>query len=332
MAFGKTLKPAKKASVATDGEVKKFVWQWLDTRNGARKFHMLPELDENGKLVQVEAIDAVGKVIKGKYVTTPESEVQWLEAWWYVMVDGEKVRRRLILDVDDRWGNPLWKHIKANYEKGSEEWKSLKTRFGVNVLDMTPVVYDEEDRVVYPDVSNAYRMVAGKKPLVNGIKGEPEPLMQIRILEGSAGEEGGKHMLQQIKDLAGDIEDPDGNRRELHEVTLLLKTTGEGIKTNRGVRPSGDFRPLPEEYMYLPRYDIAKWATPWPYEMIERLIEGEDFNELVEEYHIQLFPELRTAPEVAPEPTLEVTKRGSKTKKVVKEPDTTEEDDALFEE
>lgn len=323
MAFGKTLKPAKHTA-SSDGEVKTFVWQWLDARNGTRKLHMLPELDESGALVQIPATDAVGKVIKGKFVTTPESEVRWLEAWWPVMVDGQEVRRRLILDWEDRWGSPLWKYIKANFEKGSEEWRALKDRFGVNVLDMTPVLFDEDGKVVYPDTSGAYRMVAGKKPIVNGLKGEAEPLMQIRILEGSAGEEGGKHLLQQIKDLAGDIEDPDGNRRELHEVTLILKTTGEGIKTNRVVRPSGDFKALPEEYTQLPRYDIAKWATPWPYEMIERLVDGEDFNALVEEYGIQLFPELRVN-------EIPVEAPVSKVKKATKKPDTTkEEDEALF--
>lgn len=324
MAFGKTLKPSKPTTGSGDGEQIKYVWQWMNIGSGHRKFRLLPEIAD-GAVVKVPVLDSTGKVIKGKFTTTTESEVRWFEVWWDVMADGDTRKARVILNWEDPWHNPMWQYISKNFEKGSQERRAFKQRFGVNMVDMTPVLFDKDGNVVYADISGTYNISArGKR--VETVKGNPEPLMQVRILEGSAGDEGGKHLLQQIKDEAEDLQDPDGTPRELHEVTLLMKTTGEGIKTVRTVRRSGDFNPLPDSLIYAPRYDIASWATPWPTEMLERIMADENFPDLVEEYGIKLFPELMAAPteEVAKEAPAAPAKKGKATRKPI------EDDEGLF--
>lgn len=293
MAFGKTLKAGKQSTESSDGE--KYVWQWMSTGNGHRKFRILPEV-ANGELVKYPATDSVGKVIKNKFVYSTEAEIRWLEVWYNVMIEGEQKRARIILDWEDPWGNPLWKHVSKNFEKGSKERKGFKQRFGVNIIDMTPVLFDDKGNVVYSDINGVFNLNA-KSKRTEVVIGDPKPLMQVRILEGSAGDAGGNHLLQQIKDEVENLEDNDGKPREAYEVTMLMKTTGEDIKTKRNVRVSSDFVSLDTKYFLLPRYDIAAWAKPYPYEMLERVLDGEDYVELVTEYGIVQFPQLTSASE-----------------------------------
>lgn len=291
MAFGRTLKAGKSTTGESTNQA--FTWQWMSIGNGHRKFRILPEV-ENGELVKYPATDSVGKVIKNKFVYSTEAEVRWLEVWYNVMIEGEQKRARIILDWQDPWGNPLWKYVAKNFEKGSKERKVFKQRFGVNVIDMTPVLFDDKGGVIYSDINGVFNLNA-KSKRTEVVTGDPTPLMQVRILEGSAGDEGGNHLLQQIKDEVETLEDNDGNRREAYEVTLLMKTTGEEIKTKRSVRASSDFTPLDNKYFLLPRYNIAEWAKPYPNEMLERILDGEDYVELVEEYKIVQFPQLSVA-------------------------------------
>ncbi len=297
MAFGKSLKEAPKKPASTgDGTTTSFVWQWMSTGNGHRKLRILPEV-KNGELVKEPLTDAVGKVLKGKFTTIPETEVRWLEVWWPVMVGGNTKKQRIILDWEDQWGSPLWKYVQKNFEKGSEERRGFKQRFGVNVIDMSPVLFDANGRIVYADINGVYNVApygsGSLKQRVETLTGDAEPLNQVRIFEGSAGEQGGKSLLAQVADITDGLQDNDGKTRLLHEVTLMLKTQGEGIKLTRGIRASSDFSPLPDEMIFAPRYDIAEWAKPWPYEMVKRLMDFEDLNDLVEEYGIVLFPQLK---------------------------------------
>jgi hypothetical protein len=290
MAFGKTLK-APKEQPADGGQVSLTEWHWLNTQEGRRFFRLMPALNEDGSLVQEPVLDPVGKPTKKK-TTVPEQEVRWLEAWWPVMVDGQEQKRRLFLNPANRWKNPLWLYIAEHFEKKSPERSLLKDRFGVNVLDMTPVLFDEQGRAVYPDIDGKYVILAHGKRLEKPLEGTPEPHNKLRILEGSAGDAGGKHLLQDIMNNADMLTDPDGNPKQLHEVTIIMTTRGTGIKTTRSTRASSDFAPWKGEFTMLPRYDIATWVKPWSDEMITRLIEGEDFNQLVQEYKIPTFPKL----------------------------------------
>lgn len=274
MAFGKSMKVSKQAVNTGDGEQVKYNWHWIPTQSGNRLFRILPAIEQ------------------GVAINEPVSEVRWLETWYDVMVNGTLARRRIILDWQAPWSSPMWKYVSENFEKGSKERKAFKQKFGINVYDRTPVIYDAEGEPIYPNDKNVYN-ISAKGKVVSVAQGTPLPHNKIRILEGSAGDIGGRHLLQQVADLMeSGISDNEGNPRGLHEFDIRLRTTGEGINTNRSVRDMGNFAPLADEVVFAPRYDLDAWATPWPNETLQRLVDGEDFNDIVEEYGLKLFPEL----------------------------------------
>lgn len=298
MAFGSTMK----AENQTSGDVQKTDWQWLNLKSGVRIFRILPEVDASGKMV----VDSSGR-------GNPVDEISWYEGWWEVNVGGNAGKRRIILG--NRFDNPLWKHIQANFEKGSMEYKTVKQKFGINVYDRSLVILNDEGVAVYPDERGAYTILATGKVLPQAVDGTPSPHNKILILEGSAGQIGGKHLLQQFVELAGNIENPETmETARLHELDIRLKTTGKDIKTVRNLFPSSNFKPLDPQIIAQPRWNIKDWAKPWPDEMIVRLIDGEDFNELVTEYGIKLFPDLevKSVVEPTPTPTIDKTQKPSK--------------------
>lgn len=306
MAFGSSM---KKQTPQTDGERKVYESQWIPKVAGSRLFRILPALDADGQLILTPRLSEAGipltegnkKNGKPLMAVEPEGEIGFLSAWWEVMIDGSPQKRRIIMDAERenaRFNNPLWKYIQENYAKGSPERKAIKWLCALNVYDMTPVVH-WEGNVYYPDNSKpakyAIQAGIGNGKLVNPVDGEVAPLNAIRILEISTGEPGGKHVFQQLADLANSVEDTEGLIRRLPEFDLKFTTQGEGIGTTYSIRNTANFKPLSNDVIALPRYNLAEWLKPWPDEMIQRLLDGDDYNELVEEYNITLFPSLTSA-------------------------------------
>ncbi len=334
MAFGQTV-TEKKVRTATDGEAtQSFEWQWIplnggnrkdkEVKGGARKIRLLPEI-KDGKVVVDEG---------GKPVAATES--RFLEVWMDVMKDGQMKPQRIILDWRKPFDNPYWELVAQPTEKGSPQRRAQRQKFALNVIDLTPVLVSENGRYVYPDEEGVYRIGATGQ-FVDTPEGKPTPLRKVRILEQSAGDAGGRHFLQQVIDAVTNLEDGDGEPRQPHEVDLLIKVTGIDVDTRRSLRPTANFNPLPDELVFAPRYDLDAWTKPWPDEAVIALINGADFNEVVEQFNIQLFPELMEAPtaETPVEPATSETQplKASKGKKAAKQA-TTEAmtDEELFEE
>ncbi len=314
MAFGKKAdKYTAKQQSTGDGEQKTFDSQWMPTGSGTRLFRVLPEMN-NGEIVLTPRLSANGKEIRegnkktGAVLKGPEpaEEVVFLYAWWDVMVDGKMTGRRLMLDAtadNARFNNPLWKHIQANYEKGDPARKAIKLAFAMNVFDMSPVMRNDKGQLFYQAEDGTWsllaymnngKLITDKEVLPANYKDDEfaSPLNAIRILEGSYGERGGKHLFQDFFDLESSVEDSDGLIRRLPEFDLRLTTTGTGLKTNRSIRNKNNFKPLDPSVYALPTYDLATWSKGWPDEAIERLIDGEDYNTIVEEYKLVTFPTL----------------------------------------
>jgi hypothetical protein len=314
MAFGSTVTEKTVRKTNEDGETtQQFEWQWLplnggdkrdgEVKGGPRKIRLLPELRADGTL----------------NLLATETEYRFLEVWMPVMVDGTMKPRRIILDYQNPWKNPYWLLVAEPTEYKSPQRKAQRHKFATNVIDLTPVLTDENGRYVYPDEKGVYRLSAQGK-FVDVVKGTPTPLNKVRILESSAGDKGGRHFLQSLIDSVEDLQDSDMNPRQPHEADLLIKVTGIDIDTRRAVRATSNFAPLPEALLYAPRYDLASWTKPWHDDAVKALIAGADFNEVVEAFNIKLYPELATVEET---PVAPVTKRNSKkTAKL--------EDEALF--
>lgn len=322
MAFGSTVKEKPAARVYAEGEQPQtFEWQWIplnggnkkdkEVKGGSRRIRLLPELDTDGKLV----VGDDGKI-------NTETESRFLEVWLNVMIDGSIKPRRVILDWRNPWDNPYWRLVADPTEKGSPERKAQRQKFAINVVDLTPVITDENDRYVYPDENGVYRLSAQGK-FVDVADGKPAPLRKVRILEQSAGNKGGKHFLQQLISAVAGLEDGNMEQRQPHEVDLLIKIEGIDVDTTRSLRPTANFNPLPDELIYAPRYDLEAWTRPWPDDAVEALINGADFNEVVEQWNITLFPELKEAIEPVEEAPTKA-KASKKTKKLV------EDEAALF--
>lgn len=330
MAFGEKSKAYKDnatTSTGADGESKTFDSQWMPTGSGVRIFRPLQEV-QDGKLVMTERKSVSGKVIReggkktGAVLLGPEpaSETVFLAAWWQVTVGTAKGNRRIMLDPNAggdpntaKFKNPLWKYIQDNFAKGARERNAIKTLFALNVWDMTPVMRNDIGQLFYPAEDGQWRLLAfgngGKLIEANDkqIKlpthykmdiedaleaGHAEPLNKVRILEGSYGKPGGKHLFSQFEQLANTVEDGDGITRRLGEFNLRLLTTGKDMETVRTIRNLNNFLLLPHEANFSARYDLDTWTKPWNDEAVERLIDGEDYNEIVAEYKFAQFPEL----------------------------------------
>lgn len=324
MAFGQTVKE-KSVKQATDGEqTQVFEWQWIPL-NGSNKRDKLgsEQIYKGGS----RKIRLLPEIVDGKPTNESAAEVRFLEVWMQVMVDGQMKPRRVILDWRKPFNNPYWNRVANPTEKGSPERKAQKQKFAMNVIDLTPVVQDSEGRYVYPNENGQY-IVSAQGKLVDEINDKPQPLRKVRILEQTAGDQGGKHFLQQLINAFADLEDSNGEPRQPHEVDVVIRVTGVDVDTSRSVRPTANFNPLSDDLLLAPRYDLATWAQPWPDEAVNALIDGADFAEVVEQFNIKLWPELETsamdaaAEAVLSEPVVETKPKKAKSKKV--------EDDNLF--
>jgi len=297
MAFGETLvKPQSSKANVSDGEEKQqFVWQWIpvnggnitdnEPKGGSRRIRLLPELDSTGNLVKP---------------MVAATETRFLEVWLPVTVDGQSKRGRVILDWRKPWDNPYWELVAKPTDKGSQQRKAMKQKFALNVLDRTPVYFTDENVAVYPDENGVYRLNPQGKIIDFTPQGKPTPLNQVRILEQTTGDPGGKHFFQLIVDAIAELEDADGNKRQAYEGDLQISVKGIDKAVRRSVRALSNFGTLPDEFIYAPRYDLAKWLRPWPDEAVIAIINNADFGEVVETFGLTLYPEL-TAPIAASE-------------------------------
>lgn len=313
MAFGQTRQQEAKPKTDDSTEERNSPpWPWipikggttdnkgnvLSLKGGLRKIRLLPALDSFGNLVEVPLTDRNGNVIKSQFTTVPETEIRFVEIWWAFMVDGKERKNRFWIDWqgDGRWDNPFWELAKAT-EKGSEERKAFREHFLINVVDKTPVIFDNQGYPVYPDESGKYVVTALGTLLKEPMKGDPEPLNQIRILQGTSGRTNppGKHFYQDFVNLIGTVENPDNPKLvyNMHEFDISINVHGAGRDTQRSANPTLNLKPLPDSLVYAPRYDLATWAKPWPNEAIEAVLAGKDYNDVMAEYGIQQYPQLK---------------------------------------
>jgi hypothetical protein len=276
MAFGDSMKAVSSSNGS--GEGKTFINQWIDPQRGAnrtgrRVFRILP-VDGN----------------------MPD-ETRWAEFWVPVMQGGNQRQQRVMVDASNPFNNPVWKRLYADLPKEvngkpNQARKLPKQRFALNVLDMTKVITLPDGTFAYPSEDNKYYMLKdGNTVKVDGV---PTVLNQVRILEGSSGKAGGKHMLQQLADLVGSVSHPDNDDQilQLTEFDIALKVTGDGMDTRRSFMIAGNYKALTDEQLAMPRFDIAAWAKPWPDDVIDALLDGEDFTEVMENSGIVQFPAL----------------------------------------
>lgn len=190
---------------------------------------------------------------------------------------------------EDRWvgdsknwrNNPIDRWV-AGLDEADREKKYAQDVFFLNVLDLTKIIVGEDGTECYPDENMKY--AAKGTPKVNGV---------IKILTGSSGEPDGKSLYAHLLRTAKSALDDDGEVISIYGYELRLVTSGKGKDTNRGFN-MGAVRPMPKEYENLPVYDLAAMCKPWPNDAIQALMDGADYNEVVKQYGIVLYPPLIT--------------------------------------
>lgn len=180
--------------------------------------------------------------------------------------------------------NPIDEWVSAQGENGVDTDKMYAQElFYLNVIDLTPVRIADDGTVYYPDESMKYPQAAAtaRKSVAGSMK----------ILSGSSGDPNGKSMYANLIRLAKSALNDDGERIDVYDFEIRLVTTGQGKETNRSFN-MGAVRPVPKEYKSLPMYNLKNWPQVWPNEAIKSLMDGTDYLDVVNEYRINLYPQV----------------------------------------
>ena len=283
MAFGQR----KQEQETEERESKTFENFRVDLKTpGIRLVRLLPFVDETGNL-----IDGAGNVSERGETA---DEVRFAEIWWKFNIEGKEVQRNIITSWAKAYKNPVYDKICELYDDKDTNKPKPRLKFAVNVYDRSPVVITEKGIAIQND-NREFVLADGSK-----VKGSPQPLNKIRVLEGSDGKtDNGKHMRAKFTALYGTVDrasedelfaEPDP--LFLHEFDIKIKVAGLGKDVQRDFFPGNNKEPLTKEVLLLPRYNLTEWLTPWPEDMLQRLVDGEDYNELIKEYKIVRFPRL----------------------------------------
>ena len=213
-----------------------------------------------------------------------------LSVWMPVSKNGQLVQRRIFVDSWTRGVLPT----KVN--------EAVRCRFFMNVLDKSMIVKLENGSVVYANNQNQFiTTVDGQTKTLTDYR--PERHMAIQVLEGSVSSgEGRNGMLNDIEELSKTIFDDETNKLiQITAVDIEIITRGKEIKTTRSVHVGVNRDPIPENLLSAPRFDLTKFARPFPMDAVKDLVKGADYAEVCKAYNIEVMPKLVDLPK---EPTL----------------------------
>lgn len=213
-----------------------------------------------------------------------------LSVWMPVSKNGQLVQRRIFVDSLTRGVLPP----KVN--------EAVRCRFFMNVLDKSMVVKLENGTVVYANNQNQFiTVVDGQQKTLTEYR--PERHMAIQVLEGSVSSgEGRNGMLNDIEELSKTIFDEETNKLiPITAIDIEIITRGKEIKTTRSVHVGVNRDPIPEHLLRAQRFDLAKFARPFPMDAVKDLVKGADYADVCKAYSIEVMPKLVDLPQ---EPTL----------------------------
>lgn len=286
MAFGKK---AVKAKVQyTDGVDYKSIFFPQQSGPGGvrvvRQFRLLPD-SEHGE----------------------ETEVVFRE--WQcndVMLNGKKVYKPIIVEDRNVIDSAVWDEInavKADASLDEAKKKTLiselrkgltKQQFAINVYHVSDTEDEPGSIKVLKGSWEAHRLV-----FKDDLTEVPEDYYGDRetslVLSNPNG--GGTIYAKMIAAMQEGASIPDGRKRILvkdpTKFNLKHAASGEGQFGKKNEISPGDVYEMLDEFN-LPRYDIATWVERATFSdaAVQEIINGVDYNEVVEKYGIQKYPEL----------------------------------------
>jgi hypothetical protein len=263
MAFGKMIESIPTYSSPSAAQQTNV---FINTREGKRIIRFLPDLVNP---------------------TEPMIGPTVLSVWMPVAKNGQLVQRRIFVDSLTRAVLPA----KVN--------EAVRCRFFMNVLDKSMVVKLENGSVVYANNQNQFITVLdGQTQTLTSYK--PERHMAIQVLEGSVSSgEGRNGMLNDIEELSKTIFDDDtGKLIPITEIDIEIITRGKEIKTTRSVHVGTNRDPIPGSLLSAPRFDLAKYARPFPMDAVKDLVKGADYGDVCKAYNSEVMPKLAETPEL----------------------------------
>ena len=203
-----------------------------------------------------------------------QEETEFYRYWLNVNVGGKQQGRSIV--IGNKKDSPIYKYMQGLGED-HPDFRFPARRLLLNVLDRTPVkktstgltVYADE-RGNFPNTDPVSEESVAKQPIV--------PNNKVYIMEF------GPQLLDQMLVLHERIRD-----RETFEplpiwrFDIKIVSRGAGKDTKRGVMPDVDQDPLPDELFSLPKYDLKLVCRPLPVQYQQRILDGEDYIELMRE-------------------------------------------------
>lgn len=200
-------------------------------------------------------------------------EFMFWSAWFKVNVRGQKVRRSVILGTNDVINE--WNSVHG-YNRGDPDYISPRPRFAVNVLDRTKVIRKDGD-VLFPNKTGRYEDANGRL-----VSGTPEDYNKVLIWEF------GKSTLETIVSLSKYMRSRNNPQKSvsINDVDIIVVSEGEGLRRAIRVLQGFEEGPLPAHLSSLPLYDLQSIFKPFPDEAIKKLLDGEDYYEVLDAYQI----------------------------------------------
>ena len=218
----------------------------------------------------------------------PEDVIMWKEYWMEIPVTrkdengNEKTsieKRPLILAVfnalDEEWENAESGYDPVSqmlYNQSEEDRKKnyAKTRFAMNVLNRT-LGKTNDDGAFIPHED-----------------GSPWNVVQV-LSQSASVKSTGKDFLSDLITVAQSMRGSNGKPIQPHEGDIQVITTGEKFnEIKRTVLPSYNQEPV--DFSKFVRYDLEAFYKPYPFEMLQDIIDGAEWNETRERYGISAFP------------------------------------------
>ena len=188
---------------------------------------------------------------------------------------------------DGNWSNPFSDWIKENYSEDEQKGKYAREEFLLNVIDLTPVRFDGDGKVYYTTPNGWPKEVA------NAVN---TPHNRMRILQASSGNIGGKHFYNKLLSVAEGTTDEEGNPIPLHTYNVKISTTGTGLDTVRDCQPTFNRKPLTDELLALPMYDVWEFTRLWPNDALIEVLNVGNAEQIQKDLGIPRFPKLVEVP------------------------------------
>lgn len=202
-----------------------------------------------------------------------EDVVPYYQYWLDVNIGGRQVGRGIVAGFN----NPI-KDFMDSIGEEDPRYRRPSRRFAINVLDKTLVKIKTDGTVVYADERGNFPTDAD----LSGIA--PAPHDQVKIVNF------GPTLMDQLKTL----NDRARSRSTYEPITIQqfdvrIISSGRGRDKKTMAMQDADYA-LPQVLLDLPRYDLNKIYAPLPNEALQRILNGDDYNEIIKELYSSEFP------------------------------------------